>query len=147
MPKWIHDRADHIREKNPGMKKSTSFAIATQQSYAAGKAPKGYGTPEGHQEANKKYDAPESHYTKAADPKSTSKHAGISLDMFLGFSDELCKIAVDAAKAVGSSQVTKSITSPKLPKLVAKPQPSLESSPIQDHIGSMKANPPPQVTS
>lgn len=31
MPKWIHDRADHLMAKNPEMSKSMAFAIATDQ--------------------------------------------------------------------------------------------------------------------
>jgi hypothetical protein len=31
MPKWIHDRAKHIRAKNPDMPESESWAIATNQ--------------------------------------------------------------------------------------------------------------------
>ncbi len=31
MPKWIHDRAAHIRAKNPDMPESESWAIATNQ--------------------------------------------------------------------------------------------------------------------
>jgi hypothetical protein len=47
MPKWIHDRAEHILAKNPSMPKSEAWAVATQQSHAVGKTPKGYGTAEG----------------------------------------------------------------------------------------------------
>lgn len=32
MPKWIHDRAEHIMRKNPQMPKSEAWAIATNQS-------------------------------------------------------------------------------------------------------------------
>lgn len=148
MPEWIHSRADHIRAKNPGMPKSESFAIATQQSYAAGKAPSSYGTSKGRHEAHEKYDEGKSNYVKAADPKSKSKSAGMPLEMVLGFSDELKKIATGTpSTASSSSQVTKSVsTTPKLPKLTAKPQQPPETSPVQDHISSMKANPPPPVT-
>lgn len=147
MPKWIHDRADHIRGKNPGMPKSESFAIATQQAYAAGKAPKSHGTSEGRQTAHKKYDEGKSHYKKVADPKNKSKSAGLSLEMFLGFSDELKKIATTTPTTASSAaQVTKAVgQAPKLPKLTSKPQMPPETSPVQDHIGSMKANPPPPV--
>ncbi len=136
MPAWIHNRADHIRAKNPGMPKSESFAIATQQAYAAGKAPSSYGTAKGHSEAHQKYDAGKSHYEKAADPKSKSKSAGLPLNMILGFSDEMKKIAVAPV----------SLTKPKLPKATSVPQPAPETAPVQDHIGSMKANPPPPVS-
>lgn len=94
MPQWIHDRADHIRAKNPGMPKSESFAIATQQAYAAGKAPKkGFGTSQGKKEARQKYDEPKSEYKKVADPSSRTKTSGISLASLLGFSNELQKLA------------------------------------------------------
>lgn len=74
MPKWIHDRAEHLRGKNPGMSKSQSFAIATQQAHASGNSPKGYGTPEGRREARRKYDEPARHYTQTADPKTKKAH-------------------------------------------------------------------------
>ncbi len=81
----------------------------------------------------------------------------VSLDMFFGFSDELQKIAelsfeaTSSSRATGTSQVTKPVSTasaskPKLPKLVAKPQPATDFAPSQDHIRSMKANPPPPVT-
>lgn len=92
MPKWIHDRADHIRAKNPGMPKSESFAIATQQAHASGNTPKNFGTPEGKREAKQKYDKPKSEYTQTADPSSKSKTSS-SLAFLKGFSDELQKIA------------------------------------------------------
>lgn len=58
MPKFIHDRAEHILAKNPAMSKGTAFAIATQQSHSLGKSPKGYGTSEGKREAKDKYPTP-----------------------------------------------------------------------------------------
>lgn len=58
MPQWIHSRAEHLLAKNPDMKKSTAFAIATQQSHALGKTPKSYGTAEGRYTAKAKYDTP-----------------------------------------------------------------------------------------
>lgn len=60
MPRWIHARAKHILAKNPDMDKSQAFAIATQQSHATGKSPKGYGTEEGKSEAKSKYQDPKS---------------------------------------------------------------------------------------
>ena len=145
LPKWIHDRADHIRSKNSGMPKSQSFAIATQQAYAAGKAPKWYGTSEGRSGARKKYDSPKSDYKKTAKPSSKSKAAGISLGLLLGFSDELQKIS---AVATGTSNVTKASTpssSGKLPKAVSVPREPLQKSPVQDHLSSAKSNPPHPV--
>jgi len=68
MPAWIHGRAEHILAKNPSMKKSTAFAIATQQSHKTGKTPKGYGTKAGKREAKAKYDQPKKEYVKGANP-------------------------------------------------------------------------------
>lgn len=84
MPQWIHDRAKHIQEKNPDMPESQAFAIATQQSHAIGKSPKGYGTAEGRRTAKAKYDSPKSSYKKTA--------------MLAGFLDELDQIEKDAGK-------------------------------------------------
>ncbi len=56
MPAWIHERAEHLLNKNPDMGKST---VATQQSHALGKSPKGYGTAEGRRVAKAKFDTPE----------------------------------------------------------------------------------------
>jgi hypothetical protein len=76
MPQWIHDRAGHIQAKNPSMPESEAWAIATQQSHALGKSPKGYGTAEGHHEAKAKYDTP-SDDKKTADPGHIGKEAGL----------------------------------------------------------------------
>jgi hypothetical protein len=65
MPKWIEERAEHLLARNPEMKKDTAWAIATQQSHALGKTPKGYGTPEGKREAKVKYDTPSDDVKKA----------------------------------------------------------------------------------
>jgi hypothetical protein len=83
MPAWIHDRAEHIRKKNPSMPKSQAFAIATQQSHATGHTPAGYGTAEGRKKAKQKYDKP-AEYTQTADPSSKSKKAAADPD-FLAF--------------------------------------------------------------
>jgi hypothetical protein len=74
MPAWIHDRAKHIRRKNPGMSESQSFAIATQQAHATGNTPKDYGTAEGKRKARRKYDEPPSQYKQTADPKTKKAH-------------------------------------------------------------------------
>jgi len=58
MPEWIHRRAEHLLAKNPSMKKSTAFAVATQQGEAMGKTPKGFGTAKGKRIAKRKYDTP-----------------------------------------------------------------------------------------
>lgn len=65
MPKWIHDRAEHLLAKNPDMDKSQAFAIATQQSHSLGKSPKGYGTSKGREEAKEKYETPHDDKKKA----------------------------------------------------------------------------------
>jgi hypothetical protein len=69
MPAWIHERAEHILAKNPKMNKSQAFAIATQQSHAKGKTPKGYGTTAGKVIAKAKYDRPKKSYTGTANPQ------------------------------------------------------------------------------
>lgn len=69
MPAWIHERAEHILAKNPKMNKSQAFAVATQQSHAAGKSPKGYGTSAGKTIAKAKYDQPKKTYTKTPNPQ------------------------------------------------------------------------------
>jgi hypothetical protein len=152
MPQWIHDRAEHIRSKNPGMDKSQAFAIATQQAYAAGKAPKKYGTKEGRREAKQKYDEPKKHYTQTADPKSSSKTASIDSGMLLGFADELNKIAAfKPASMKGLTDVSKVVdrskkaltTKPGSVSQAAKPE---IPAPSPDHLGSMKLNPPPPIT-
>ena len=74
MPKLIHDRAEHIRKKNPDMPESEAWAIATQQSHALGKSPKGYGTAEGKREAKEKYSTP-SDDEKRANPNVLKKLA------------------------------------------------------------------------
>lgn len=58
MPEWIHERAKHILAKNPSMPEGMAFGIATQQSHALGKSPKGYGTSEGRHDAKQKFRKP-----------------------------------------------------------------------------------------
>jgi hypothetical protein len=58
----MHERARHLLEKNPDMPESMAFGIATQQAYAIGKVPKGYGTAEGRRTAKKKYRQPATAY-------------------------------------------------------------------------------------
>lgn len=149
MPQWIHDRADHIRGKNPGMSKSQSFAIATQQAYAAGKAPKTYGTSEGRQDAKRKYDSPKSEYKKVADP--SEKTSGISLASLLGFTNELQKLAFSAPKPttvgdmrkVVSSQGTALSTRKLSYSKVREPAPTASSSEL---AASAKTVQPPPVS-
>jgi hypothetical protein len=80
MPQWIHNRAEHILAKNPSMPKSKAFAIATQQSHAVGKSPKGYGTVEGRREAKAKYPTPKDD-KKMANPSSLDS---LKLAAFVG---------------------------------------------------------------
>ena len=91
MPKWLHDRAEHLLAKNPEMSKSQAFAIATQQSHALGKTPKGYGTSEARSVAKKKFNTPKDD-VKTANP-GIKKEAQVLLPYLNGFSDELEKIA------------------------------------------------------
>lgn len=86
MPAFIHDRAEHILAKNPDMDKSKAFAIATQQSHALGKSPKGYGTTEGKSTAKKKYP------NKGAYVKGANNGNLESVKM-AAFADELEQIA------------------------------------------------------
>ncbi len=71
MPQWIHSRVKHIMSKNPDMPESEAWAIATQQSHALGKTPKGYGTVEGKEKAQDKYKTPGDDEHKA-NPKTAS---------------------------------------------------------------------------
>jgi hypothetical protein len=141
MPKWIHDRADHIRTKNPGMPKSQSFAIATQQAYAAGKAPKDYGTKKGRGEAHKKYERSQSSYTQTADPKTKTSAAKVAF--YEGFADELMKIS-----AVSLADVTKTISPKKrLPRLTSVPTTTEKDPPAATHdqLAGARVQPPPPV--
>ena len=144
MPEWIHDRADHIRAKNPEMSESESWAIATQQAHATGKAPKSYGTAEGKREAKKKYDEPMSAYKKTADPGHISKTSGVSLDIWMGFSNELQKIAAPVPQTIQSAKRVKT----GLPKLTSKPaitEPDPPASKV-DQLSSSRNQTPPPVT-
>lgn len=100
MPKWIHDRALHLRKKNPDMDESASWAIATQQAHKLKKTPKNYGTVEGRKAARAKFKEPKKSYVQTANPKikkaEENSDMPISVDMVKlgGFSDELLKIAM-----------------------------------------------------
>ena len=135
MPKWIHDRAEHIRRKNPGMDKSQAFAIATQQSHATGHTPKGYGTAEGKSEAKAKYDEPKSAYEQKADPSHKEKSAAADLVFWKGFSDELTKIATMPGAKL-----------PRLPKPTTAIREPAQAVPMRDPLSSMKNTSPPPVT-
>lgn len=92
MPAFIHERAEHILAKNPSMPKSEAFGIATQQSHALGKSPKGYGTAKGRATAKAKYRTPGNDKKTAnpghlKSPKMEKKSSIIS-----AFSDELGEI-------------------------------------------------------
>lgn len=147
MPKWIHDRADHIRAKNPGMPKSESFAIATQQSHAAGKSPKGYGTPTGKHEAKQKYDSPKSEYTQTAAPKT--KHSSTHEAYWSGFIDELEKISGATTLSDVTRTKNRMGTLTKKPAMTSKPVTREPDPPAAtlDHFSSSRTMQPPPVTS
>ena len=142
MPQWIHDRADHIRAKNPGMPKSESFAIATQQAHAAGKAPKGYGTAEGKRTAKKKYDEGPKSYVQTADPKT--KTSGIGPGTLQGFADEMQKIA-NATGVAQTIRMGKTSLTQK-PKEVSKPRDPEPPASQADLLRSTRTIQPPPVT-
>lgn len=132
MPQWIHDRAKHIQSKNPDMDESTAWAIATQQSHALGKSPKGYGTAEGRSEAKAKYDTPKDD-KKTADPgnsgerfeKKASSTPGISEIAIRAFTDEMAKIAnlSSTISTVGSSSNVMATNSGKVSIKSSVPKP------------------------
>lgn len=127
------------------MPESMSWALATQQSYAAGKAPKNYGTTQGKKKALRKYDDGKAAYKKTANPPSKTKTSGFSLAFLSGFVDEMEKIA-----AMSVSDVTKGIKNSTLtqkPKLVSKGQKvDLQPSANQDALISSRTISPPPVT-
>ena len=141
MPAWIHDRADHIRRKNPGMPKSESFAIATQQAHAAGKSPKGYGTAKGRKEAKQKYDEPKREYVQTANPSHKTKTAD-SLALWKGFADELQKIAMTTPANITA------MARPKPVKMghTSMPRDTPPKIPTMDSLSSTKLTTPPPVT-
>ena len=96
MPAWIHERAEHILAKNPSMPKGEAFAIATQQSHAVGKSPKGYGTEQGRATAKAKFDTPKDD-KKTANPGQlrSPKMEKKASPMLLACMDELQKIAAE----------------------------------------------------
>lgn len=94
MPHWIHDRAEHIMAKNPAMEKGEAFAIATQQSHALGKSPKGFGTPAARTEAKEKYPTPKDD-KKTANPgnlAAAGMESTVSKTATIAFYDELAKL-------------------------------------------------------
>ncbi len=93
MPAFIHQRAEHISAKNPSMPKSEAFAIATQQSHALGKSPKGYGTAEGRATAKAKYDTPK-------DDKKTANPGHLESAKFAACVDELAKLSFSPGGAL-----------------------------------------------
>lgn len=92
MPKWMHDRADHIQAKNPAMPKSEAFAIATQQMHSLGKGPKGYGTAEGRATAKRKFNTPKDDVQTANPGKLKAAMETVSAAQFEAFLDELEQI-------------------------------------------------------
>ena len=113
MPTWIHDRVERLRQRKPTMPESEAWAIATQQSHALGKSPKGYGTAEGRRTAKAKYKTP-------GDDVKTANYQDI---VKAAFFDELEKIgmgtppplpaAARAVKGVASS-MSNAMPRPKL---------------------------------
>lgn len=85
------------------MPKSEAFAIATQQAYAADKAPSNYGTSEGKQKANKKYSKPSNDYEQTSDPKEkTSMNAKMHGHIPLA---DMISQAIEGARAKMASVV------------------------------------------
>ncbi len=93
MPKWIENRAEHIMAKNPAMEKGEAFGIATQQSHALGKSPKGFGTPAARMEAKKKYPTPKDD-KKTANPGNLAAEMENTVDKTatIALYDELAKL-------------------------------------------------------
>lgn len=149
MPAWIHDRARHLQDKNPEMPEGQAFAIATQQAYAVGKAPKKFGTKEGKKAALKKYDSPKSEYKKTAGSKMASNFSLVSI---LGFADELQKISMstspttpgDVRKAVGYAGTALSKKKPSYTKVHKEPTPTASASDLTE--SSKTVQPPPITT-
>jgi len=96
MPAWIHDRAEHLLARNPEMSKGMAFAIATQQSRALGKSPKGYGTAEGKAEARDKFPTPKDDEKKANPGKLSSPKLAAQYT-----EDEKAQLRVGGAAALG----------------------------------------------
>jgi hypothetical protein len=82
MPKWIHDRAEHILASNPDMEKDKAFAIATQQAHSKGKTPKDYGTSKGKKQAKRKYDTPKDDTASANPGDKESPKMGMPMGLF-----------------------------------------------------------------
>jgi hypothetical protein len=121
MPQWIHNRAEHLLAKNPSMDKGQAFAIATQQSHALGKSPKGYGTPEGRSTAKGKYPTPK-------DDKKTANPGGLDSPK-LAFADELSKIAlVERLVRLGATDV------PGTPRLMMRQRSPEELANLQQSV-------------
>jgi hypothetical protein len=108
------------------MDKGTAFAIATQQSHATDKTPKGYGTEEGKSEAKSKYKDPGS-MEKKPNPGNlkTKKLAGLSPSPMWG------TIAGKASKPMWRSQA--GFTPPGMKTPAEKLQKSM-------NFGSVKGN-------
>lgn len=109
MPAWIHARAEHILAKNPSMPKSQAFALATQQSHALGKSPKGYGTEQGRETAKAKYKTPGDDKKKANPGNLKSEKMAMDAITMHAFSDELQKIKeagfLDSVKRIAMTDV------------------------------------------
>lgn len=84
MPKWIHDRVERLKERNPSMPESMAWGVATQQAHALGKSPKSYGTTEGRAVAKAKYTTPKD------DQKTAAK---VELDAFFAELEKVSFVA------------------------------------------------------
>lgn len=140
---WIHDRAEHILAKNPDMKKSTAFAVATEQGHSLDKTPKGYGTAEGKAEAKKKYDTPKGDVQQAnpgdlKTPKLSDepkkKWTGEHFVEKSAFADELEQILKEGG--LGET-VGKALTAP----IEGTPKWLMGRGPTKEIVGKLKSMP------
>ena len=122
MPAWIHNRAKHIRSKNPEMSESQSFAIATQQAHKLGKTPKNYGTAEGKAVAKAKYRLPRKEYRKTAD-RVKKAAALVRMDK------QANQGAMMQAASAGTPLAPSSTMAPKPPTMV-QPAPAAKVAPV-----------------
>ena len=93
MPAWVHDRADHIRARNPSMPESEAWGIASLQAHALGKGPRGWGTDAAKKKGKGRYDTPKDDVQTANPGKLKPKTAE-------AFLDELDKIGSTALRTV-----------------------------------------------
>ena len=115
MPAWIEERAKRLAPEmektyGPEKAKQVAYAVATQQAYATGQAPKmwhgkPFGTPEGRRKAKQKYDEPSKLQKTALWPSGgAGKSASAIIDAMMGRTPEVIREKVagrleDAANA------------------------------------------------